>query len=215
MILAKDVEEGQTVAASFNTPTLFTIAQDLTDMRVIAKVDEADIGEVKEGQRATFTVDAYPNDLFEGKVTQVRQNGETENNVVTYEVVISAPNPDLKLKPALTANVTLFTLEVDSVLSIPTKAFRFQPTLENLPKGYTIEDSEGRQKIWTNRGNIVKAISIETGLTNGTRTEVLSGINEGEEIIVGISMEAEAQKEAATERSPFAPGPPKKKSTKK
>ena len=106
VILSKSVEEGQTVAASFNTPELFVIAQDLTNMRVIADIDEADIGGVKEGQRVSFTVDAFPDDNFEGQVTQVRQQATTESNVVTYEVVISAPNKDLKLKPGLTANVT-------------------------------------------------------------------------------------------------------------
>lgn len=111
IVLSKEVEEGQTVAASYSTPELFTIAQDLTDMRVVADVDEADIGDVKEGARATFTVDAYPNDTFNGKVTQVRQEATTTNNVVTYEVVISAPNADLKLKPGLTANVTIYTAE--------------------------------------------------------------------------------------------------------
>jgi HlyD family secretion protein len=111
VVLSKSVEEGQTVAASFNTPELFTIAQDLTDMRVIADIDEADIGGVQEGQRVSFTVDAFPEDHFEGKVTQVRQQATTSSNVVTYEVVISAPNKDLKLKPGLTANVTIFTLE--------------------------------------------------------------------------------------------------------
>ncbi len=205
IILAKDVEEGQTVAASFSTPTLFTIAQDLTDMRVIAKVDEADIGEVKEGQRATFTVDAYPDDLFEGRVTQVRQNGETENNVVTYEVVISAPNPALKLKPALTANVTIFTLEANDVLSIPTKAFRFIPAAENLPKECVIEDCEGQPKVWTMQGNKAKAVIVKTGITNGTRTEVLEGLAEGDEIIVSAG--PEAMEKVARERSPFAPGP--------
>ena len=121
VVLSKAVEEGQTVAASFSTPTLFTIAQDLTDMRVIADIDEADIGEVKEGQRVSFTVDAFPNDVFEGHVTQVRQQATTESNVVTYEVVISAPNADLKLKPGLTANVTIFTLEKNDVLTVPAK----------------------------------------------------------------------------------------------
>ena len=100
------MEEGQTVASSFSTPTLFTIVKDMTDMRVVANVDEADIGEVAVGQRVTYTVDAYPNDTFEGTVTQVRNEATTENNVVTYEVVISAPNPDLKLKPGLWAHRT-------------------------------------------------------------------------------------------------------------
>jgi HlyD family secretion protein len=127
VVLSKEVEEGQTVASSFNTPTLFTIAQDLTDMRVIADVDEADIGEVKEGQRVSFTVDAFPDDVFQGTVTQVRQQATTESNVVTYEVVISAPNADLKLKPGLTANITIYTLERSGVMSVPAGALRFTP----------------------------------------------------------------------------------------
>lgn len=118
-VLTKDVEEGQTVASSYSTSTLFTIAKDLRDMRVIADVDEADIGQVDEGQRVTFTVDAFPDDTFDGTVTQVRQEGTTEDNVVTYEVVISAPNDDLKLKPGLTANVTIHTMERTGVASLP------------------------------------------------------------------------------------------------
>ena len=143
VVLSKAVEEGQTVAASFNTPELFTIAQDLTNMRVIADIDEADIGGVKEGQRVSFTVDAFPDDKFEGSVTQVRQQATTESNVVTYEVVISAPNNDLKLKPGLTANVTIFTLEKNNVLVVPAKALRFQPNEALLQKGETVEDCEG------------------------------------------------------------------------
>ena len=115
------------MASSFNTPTLFNIAQDLTQMRVIADVDEADIGEVREGQRVSFTVDAFPSIVFEGSVQQVRQEAATESNVVTYEVVISAPNDDLKLKPGLTANVTIFTMEVNDVTTVPAKALRFTP----------------------------------------------------------------------------------------
>ena len=120
-VISKSVEEGQTVAASFNTPELFTIAKDLTNMQVVANVDEADIGGVKEGDRVTFTVDAYPDDTFEGEVKQVRLEPTTTNNVVTYEVVISAPNTDLKLKPGLTANVTIFTQERAGVLAVPTR----------------------------------------------------------------------------------------------
>lgn len=145
VVLAKEVEEGQTVAASFNTPTLFTIAQDLTDMRVIADVDEADIGEVKEGERVSFTVDAFPNDTFEGEVTQVRQEATTTNNVVTYQVVISAPNKSLKLKPGLTANVTIFTYEKKNVVSVPNKALRFTPTKELVGKAI-IKDCKGAKK---------------------------------------------------------------------
>ena len=125
VVISREVEEGQTVAAGFETPTLFTIAKDLTEMQVIADVDEADIGEIREGQRVTFTVDAYRNDAFEGVVTQVRLEATVESNVVTYEVVISAPNPDLKLKPGLTATVSIYTLEKKNVVTIHPKAMKF------------------------------------------------------------------------------------------
>ena len=136
VVISRDVEAGQTVASGFETPTLFTIAADLTQMQVVADVDEADIGGVKDGQRVTFSVDAYPNDTFEGVVTQIRLGEDsstssgssgTSGTVVTYEVVISAPNPDLKLKPRLTANVTIYTLDRKNVLSVPARALRFTP----------------------------------------------------------------------------------------
>ena len=127
VVISRAVEEGQTVAAGFETPTLFTIANDLTDMQVIADVDEADIGYVQEGQRVDFTVDAYPDDVFSGTVKQVRLEATTESSVVTYEVVITAYNPELKLKPGLTANVTIYTLESNDVCCIPSKALRFVP----------------------------------------------------------------------------------------
>lgn len=210
VILSKSVEEGQTVAASFSTPTLFTIAQDLTAMRVIANVDEADIGGVRDGQRVSFTVDAYPDEVFHGKVTQVRQEGTVESNVVTYEVVISAPNEELKLKPGLTANVTIFTLEMENVLSVPTKALRFSPKPEEIAEGDKIEDCEAEKKVWVKDGNTLKAISVQTGISNGTLTEIVGGIGEGTEVVVNtisLSDDAEAM---ARERSPFAPGPRKK-----
>lgn len=188
VILSKAVEEGQTVAASFNTPELFVIAQDLTDMRVIADIDEADIGGVKEGQRVSFTVDAFPEDSFEGAVTQVRQQATTESNVVTYEVVISAPNNDLKLKPGLTANVTIFTLEKNNVLGVPAKALRFMPNEAILKKGETIEDCEGDHKLWTKEGNVFKAHKVEIGTSNGVMTEIVSGIAAGTEILTDFNI---------------------------
>ncbi|MFI3281901.1 MAG: efflux RND transporter periplasmic adaptor subunit [Rikenellaceae bacterium] len=127
VVLSRSVEEGQTVASSYSTPTLFTIAADLTDLRVIVDVDEADIGNVKEGQRATFSVDAFPLDTFEGVVTQVRQEGIEESNVITYEVVISAANPDLKLKPGLTANVEIFTMDETCECVVSVAALSFTP----------------------------------------------------------------------------------------
>lgn len=209
VVLSKAVEEGQTVAASFSTPELFTIAQNLTDMRVIADVDEADIGDVREGERVTFTVDAYPNDTFEGEVTQVRQEATTTNNVVTYEVVISAPNNDLKLKPGLTANVTIYTAEKQGVLSVPSKALRFTPTQETVGK-MKIQDSNGKNKVWTIEGNTLKANTVQIGMSDGINTEIISGIGEGVLVVTGIEEVAEAAgpAEEQQERSPFAPGPP-------
>lgn len=212
VVLSKSVEEGQTVAASFNTPELFTIAQNLTDMRVIADIDEADIGEVKEGERVVFTVDAYANDTFEGVVTQVRQEAITTNNVVTYEVVISAPNANLKLKPGLTANVTIYTAEKTNVTYVPQKALRFTPAKEILGSKYVIADCDGKNKVWTIEGNTLKAHALQTGLTDGIHTEVLGGIAIGTSVITEISVEEEAKEEnTTTEQSPFAPGPHGKK----
>ena len=220
IVLSKSVEEGQTVASSFSTPTLFTIVKDMTDMRVVANVDEADIGEVQVGQRVTYTVDAYPDDTFEGTVTQVRNEATTENNVVTYEVVISAPNPDLKLKPGLTANVTIYTLERTGIVSVPTKALRFTPTKETVGKQDKIIDCQGTHKLWVRDGRTFRAYAVKTGITNGTRTEIVSGLKEGATVVVDLK-EASADDqsgdtaEGGSEKSPFAPGPPSKKSGKK
>ena len=209
VVLAKKVEEGQTVASSMTTPTLFIIAQDLTDMRVIADIDEADIGGVKDGQRVTFTVDAFPDDVFNGTVTQVRQQATTESNVVTYEVVISARNDDLKLKPGLTANVTIFTAEKNNVLAVPSKALRFQPTEAMLADDETIETVEAPQKVWRQEGKVFKAYAVQTGTTNGTLTEIVSGLKEGDEVItefqiVGGEEESTGQQQ---QNNPFMPGP--------
>ena len=208
VVLSKSVEEGQTVAASFNTPELFSIAQDLTDMRVIADIDEADIGGVKEGQRVSFTVDAFPDDHFEGQVTQVRQQATTESNVVTYEVVISAPNNDLKLKPGLTANVTIFTMEKNDVMSVPSKALRFIPTEAFLEKGQTISDCEGEHKLWTLEDNTFKAHKVEIGTSNGLVTEIISGIPEGTEILTDFKISGGDMPEQAQQGgNPFMPRP--------
>ncbi len=207
VVLSKSVEEGQTVAASFNTPELFNIAQDLTDMRVIADIDEADIGGVKEGQRVTFTVDAFPDDKFEGQVTQVRQEATTTSNVVTYEVVISAPNKDLKLKPGLTANVTIYTLEKNQVLAVPSKALRFMPNEALLKKGEKIEDIEAPFKIWTLEGGTFKAHKVETGITNGILTEITSGISENTEVLVDFNISGGEEAQGQQASNPFMPRP--------
>lgn len=214
VVISKSVEEGQTVAASYATPELFTIAKDLKDMQVVANVDEADIGDVKEGERVSFTVDAYPNDTFEGVVKQVRQEATTTNNVVTYEVVISAPNSELKLKPGLTANVTIYTAERQNVLCVSTKALRFTPT-QDLIKGCKIVDCKGKNKVWTREGNTFKAHAVQIGMSDGIHTEILSGVSKGLEIITDAKAANENDDEQAennNESSPFAPkGPGQKK----
>ena len=208
VILSKSVEEGQTVAASFNTPELFVIAQDLTDMRVIADIDEADIGGVKEGQRVSFTVDAFPEDKFNGTVTQVRQEAKTESNVVTYEVVISAPNADLKLKPGLTANVTIFTMEKDNVLAVPAKALRFHPSEAALQEGESISDCEGDHKLWTKEGSVFTAHKVEVGTSNGVMTEIIGGIAAGTEVLADLEISGGAEPEMSQQGgNPFMPRP--------
>lgn len=215
VILSREVEEGQTVAAAMTTPTLFTIAQDLTDMRVIADVDEADIGGVKAGQRVIFTVDAYPNDEFEGNVTQVRQQATTTSNVVTYQVVISAPNPDLKLMPGLTASVSIYTLELKDALCVSAKALRFQPKEGTLMPGDRIMDNDARTKLWVRDDNVLRAVSVQTGVSNGVVTEIKGGIEEGKEIICDIeAMQTAGPEMPQQQNNPFMPGPPGQKKTK-
>ena len=208
IVLNKAVEEGQTVAASFSTPELFTIAQDLTNMQVVANVDEADIGEVREGLRVSFTVDAFPNDTFEGQVTQVRQEATTTNNVVTYEVVISAPNADLKLKPGLTANVTIYTKEMEGVLYVSSKALRFMPTKETAGK-YKIVENGAKTRLWKIEGNEIKAIAVTTGMTDGIHTQIVKGVTEGTEVITEIVINSsnEEEENASQQRGLFGPGP--------
>lgn len=228
IILSKEVEEGQTVAAAMETPTLFIIAQDLTQMQVVADVDEADIGDVAEGQRVTFTVDAYPEDVFEGHVTQVRLEATETNNVVTYEVVIEAPNQNLKLKPGLTANVSIYTLEKQDILTVPAKALRFTPDQEiiskddKVVKDASIKEDATHKILWQRNGNTFTAIPVVTGISNGSETEIVSGIAEGTsvvmEVVAGTGQDSstsaastDTSDESSEERSPFMPGPPDKK----
>ena len=222
IVINKAVEEGQTVAAGFETPTLFTIAADLTKMQVIADVDEADIGTVEEGQRVTFTVDAYPNDEFEGVVRQVRL-GEAESSsttstssstVVTYEVVITADNPDLKLKPRLTANVTIYTMERPNILTIPNKALRFVPDPQMMEQiGIMIENKgnevqSGKRMVWLRQGNTLTPKQITVGTNSSTLTEVTDGLTEGDEIAVDMATTAAMPAMPQGNQNPFMPGPP-------
>ncbi len=206
-VISKSVEEGQTVAASFNTPELFTIAKDLTNMQVVANVDEADIGGVKEGDRVTFTVDAYPDDTFEGTVKQVRLEATTTNNVVTYEVVISAPNTDLKLKPGLTANVTIYTQERSGVLAVANKALRFTPTKETVGKDMKIVDCKGKNKVWTLSDKTLTAHPVTIGQTDGVHTEIIKGIRKGQKIVTEIIVNTPEEEEDAQQSQGLISGP--------
>ena len=228
VVINRAVEEGQTVASGFETPTLFTIAADLTQMQVVADVDEADIGGVKDGQRVTFSVDACPNDTFEGVVTQIRLGEDsstssgssgTSGTVVTYEVVISAPNPDLKLKPRLTANVTIYTLDRKNVLSVPARALRFTPEKPLISENDIVKDCESEHKLWTREGNTFIAHPVTVGISNGVNTEIVSGIDEGATVVTeatigrmpGEGPTADMPQEPSGEKSPFMPGPPESK----
>ena len=222
VVISRAVEEGQTVAAGFETPTLFTIAADLTQMQVIADVDEADIGGVQEGQRVIFTVDAYPNDTFEGTVTQVRLEATEESNVVTYEVVISAHNPDLKLKPGLTANITIYTAERRNVVNIPLKALRFVPDPPSGKKRHEPEDlpqqeisgNDSLKIVWVQDGQEWKPRKVVVGMDNSVNVEICSGLEAGETVAIDRKSNISAtnrQSSEEKEESPFMPKPPGKK----
>ena len=218
VVISREVEEGQTVAAGFETPTLFTIAKDLTEMQVIADVDEADIGEIREGQRVTFTVDAYRNDAFEGVVTQVRLEATVESNVVTYEVVISAPNPDLKLKPGLTATVSIYTLEKNNVLTIPPKALKFMPDLAFTEangivlKPIHVDNSALQKTVWVKNGQTLEEKEVQTATATTSLLEITGGLAEGDEIVVAMEQSGKkamgTPQPGETESSPFMPKPP-------
>ena len=199
-------------------------------MQVVADIDEADIGGIEEGQRASFTVDAYPNDTFNGVVTQIRlgdasssssNTSSSSSTVVTYEVVISAPNPDLKLKPRLTANVTIYILDKKDVLSVPNRALRFTPEEPLIGKNDIVNDCEGEHKLWTREGNTFTAHPVEIGISNGISTEIISGIAEGTNVVTeatigampGEAVTAETDQEN-TEKSPFMPSHPGSKKKK-
>ena len=192
IVISREVEVGQTVVSSMNVANLYTIA-DLDNMQVIGNVDEADIGQVKVGQRVTFTVDAYPDDLFEGTVTQVRLSPTTESNVVTYEVVVGASNPDHKLIPGLTANLTIYVMSEKDVLQLPAGAFNFEPEeypeAKNLPQpGQPVDRSKlaaDEKSVWVLEGDKLVNKVVRIGAGNGIKTSILSGLKAGELVATG------------------------------
>jgi len=219
VVLSRAIDEGQTVAASFSTPTLFTIAQDLKEMQVEADVDEADIGQVKNGQRVEFTVDAYIGETFNGVVTQVRLDPTVTSNVVTYTVVIKAENEDLKLKPGLTATISIFTLELNDVLTAEAKAINFKPERETLATynlQHQIEETNNGQRsreetaLWVLEANgTITPKTVTLGASDGVNVQILSGVTEGEKLV--YSLKGVSKSEAApggTAESPFMPKRP-------
>jgi HlyD family secretion protein len=227
VILNRAVDEGQTVAASFSTPTLFTIANDLTQMRVEAKIDEADIGQVKMNQRVEFTVDAFPDKKFAGSVTEIRMQPVVTSNVVTYTVIVQAPNPEMKLMPGMTASIKIFVNEKNGILIIPGKAIRFTPVQETLtaylksvppeaksqmdPKALITEQTDKKiNYIWTKNGVVIKRNEVKLGENDGMNYELISGVNEGDEVILSMTAQkAETAKKAS--KSPFMPTRPGQK----
>ncbi len=198
IVVSRDVDAGQTVAASFQTPTLFTIAQDLTKMQIETNVDEADIGNVREGLEVTFTVDAYPNAIFSGRIKQVRIASSVVENVVTYPVIIDVSNPDLMLKPGMTANVTIITDKKENVLAVPSTAFRYRPS------AYEGELLRGRA-LWVLEEGRPLPVQVETGITDGAYVEIKSDdLKEGDRVIIGEEAgSTKGRASASARRFPF------------
>jgi HlyD family secretion protein len=189
VVISRNVDVGQTVAASFQTPTLFTIAQDLTKMQIDTNVDEADIGKVSVGQEVDFTVDAYPDHVFTGKVWQVRNAPITVQNVVTYDVVVQVPNPEQKLKPGMTANVSVIISTKTGVLRIPNSALRFKPS----EKSPVTSDKRG-SGVWIVEKDKPRRIPVTVGISDGNFTELASGdVREGQELILESLTKTKAQ----------------------
>jgi HlyD family secretion protein len=232
VVLGRSVSIGQTVAASFNTPTIFTIAKDITKMQVQAKVDEADIGNVVKRQRSTFTVDAFINDTFNGTVKDIRLQPSISSNVVTYATLIDAPNDDKKLKPGMTANIIIYTKEVNDALLVSAQALKFNPD-SALLKEYQIVPLQGRGMgkkggkrkrpskesvgesevtppsfVWVLQGQKLIQKRIKTGLNDNTHVEVLEGLNENDVVISGMEGGSSGAPVAAAASSPFMPKRP-------
>ena len=217
IVISRNVDVGQTVSASLQAPTLFVIAENLTKMQVNASVVEADIGKVKVGQNTTFTVDAYIDTKFTGEVTQVRNAPITVQNVVTYDVIIGVENSDLKLKPGMTANVSILTAYKDNILTIPNTAFRFHPELdENKGASSTVKSykestknekrNDGGTYVWTiSKNGKPTAVPVKIGITDGNSTEIIDGnLKEGDQLIIGVtSKEKRSSPEARPPRFGF------------
>ena len=210
IVISREVEVGQTVVSSMNVANLYVIA-DLENMLVVGNVDEADIGQVKVGQRVTFTVDSYPEDTFTGTVTQVRLNPTTTSNVVTYEVIVKTTNPDLKLIPGMTANLTIYTLELDDVIAVPLKALKFEPEdsddydesglPEPEPLPQPVENS-----VWVLKGDKLVETKVTLGVSNYVYQQITEGLKAGDKVALQYNMNI--KKEGNKTENPFLPKPP-------
>lgn len=186
VIISRDVDLGQTVNAAMNTPVLFTVAQDITKMNIKADVSEADIGQVKDGQPVDFTVEAFPDEVYHGTVTQVRRSPTTIQNVVTYETIIAVESPEQKLFPGMTADVSILVSERQDVLKIPNPALRYSP-----PDGAAYDGTPPEKLDRSHRlvfsispdGVKLKPVIVKTGITDGTDTEVTEGLKAGEAVV--------------------------------
>ncbi len=226
VVISREVEVGQTVVSSMNVANLYVIA-DLDNMQVIGNVDEADIGQVKLGQNVVFTVEAYPDHKFEGHVTQVRLNPTTESNVVTYEVVVAAPNPDHKLIPGLTANLTIYVTQETDILTVPNGAFQFTPRDYPEAKNLPVADMSAEpdksalasdQKIvWKVSDGKLLPTTVTVGVSNRASTQIINGLQQGDVVALGYEAGSDAVEsgDQDTERSPFAPQPPNRNNKKK
>jgi len=201
-VISRNVDVGQTVAASFQTPTLFTIAQDLTRMQIDTNVDEADIGKVQLNQPVEFTVDAYPDFVFRGKVAEVRIAPVTVQNVVTYDVVVRVDNPDMRLKPGMTANVSIILADKGDVLRVPNAALRFRLAEAGNNSKASLPREKGKG-LWVLVDNKPERVAVNTGISDGTYTEILSGnLREGDPVIIEALRE---KKKSTASQAPRGP----------
>ena len=188
VVIARNVDVGQTVAASLSAPTLFIIAADLSEMQLNASIDESDLGQIATGQGVTFTVDAFPSEKFTGSVSQVRLNPTTVSNVVTYAAIVDAPNKALKLKPGMTATLTIEIARRENVLRVPSAALRLKPSADVLERLAASTPAPKGPVVWTSHGSSIAPVSIKTGAADATYTEIADGsLPEGTQVVTRIA----------------------------
>ncbi|MDE6226408.1 MAG: efflux RND transporter periplasmic adaptor subunit, partial [Muribaculaceae bacterium] len=210
IVVSREVEEGQTVVSSMNVASLYVIA-DLDHMQVVGAVDEADIGQVKVGQHVSFTVDSYPEDTFTGTVTQVRISPTTTNNVVTYEVIVSTTNPDHKLIPGMTANLSIYTLELENTIAVPLKALKFEPMQgeegSKLPTPVPLKN-DAENSVWVVRDGKLMQTAVSLGMKNSVYQQITSGLKQGDQVALQYQEISKGESGQKAQENPFMPKPP-------